>query len=157
MLNDISRISKYQYDVGNTAINVMLNYYLSQKLENCNVIVEGYASENINIADMDLCTIVSNLLKNAIESVSKIIERTTEIRFFIFQGDEYLRIRVENDVQGVVLSDQNQMNVTTKPDKENHGFGIMNIKSVAKRYEGTYRAISKNGVYRVEVTLKLDC
>jgi sensor histidine kinase regulating citrate/malate metabolism len=156
MLNDISIISRSQYDVGNTTINVMLNYYLSQKPENCNVIVDGYVSEYANVADKDLCTIVSNLLKNAIESVSHIAENMTEIRFCISRGEKYLRICVENDVQGAVLFDKNHALVTTKLDKENHGFGLMNVKCVVEKYNGRYRVLCENGKYRVDVTLEID-
>ena len=87
-------------------------------------------TDRLTISDYDLCTIISNLLDNAIRAASK-----TEKKFIILQITikmERLIITVRNSSLPV-LPDLK----TTKNDKENHGLGLKNITSIAEKYDGT--------------------
>ncbi len=156
ILKDISNISNSQYDVGNMVINTMLDYYLIPLKNNCDIIVEGYISDNIIIEDTDMCIIVSNVIKNAVEAVSQIKNTSKEILFSVNQGEKFLRLCAENTIEKEVYINKNGQHITTKSDKENHGFGIGNIQKIVKKYGGLYNVYARNGRYKVEIILKYD-
>ena len=81
MLGEISEISKRQYDVGNDIVNTIINYYFLPIRENCNIKVKGYMWEEQEVSQRDLCIIVSNLVKNATESVENMQNHEKEILF----------------------------------------------------------------------------
>lgn len=160
ILKDISNISNSQYDVGNMVINTMLDYYLIPLKNNCDITIEGYVSDNIIIEDTDMCIIVSNVVKNAVEAVSHIKNTSKEILFSVNQGEKFLRLCVENTIEKTVEKEvyinKNGQHITTKSDKENHGFGIGNIQKIVKKYGGLYNVYARNGRYKVEIILKYD-
>ena len=154
ILEDISSINNSQYDVGNIVINTMLDYYLIPLKNNCNIIVEGYISDKIIIEDTDMCIIVSNVIKKAVEAASQIKSTSKEILFSVNQGEKFLKLCVENTIEKEVYINKNGQHITTKSDKENHGFGISNIQKVIKKYRGLYNVYAGNGRYKVEIILK---
>ncbi len=60
-----------------------------------------------------------------------------EILFSVNQGEKFLRLFVENTIEKEVNINKNGQHITTKSDKENHGFRIGNIQKVVKKY-GNY-------------------
>ena len=45
---------------------------------------------------------------------------------------------------------------TTKSDRENHGFGLLNIKNTAEKYGGGVGIECKGGVFTLTVMLMLQ-
>ncbi len=154
MLRDISAISKYDYDVGNEIVNIILNYYLLPIKEKCKIEVKGYISDSLDISGRDLCILASNLIKNAVEAVEQVTDSEKYIFFEIKCGKLYLQMNMKN-----TCSEENGMikdgkMLTTKKDKENHGFGLKNIENTVRKYEGeaTYR--KENGYFVSEIRIK---
>lgn len=150
MLGEISGISKRQYDVGNDIVNTIINYYFLPIRETCKVKVKGYMYEEQKISRRDLCIVVSNLVKNAVEAAEKVQNGQREIIFEVRQGEKTLNIHVENTMEGGVVF-RNGLPVTTKTDKRNHGIGLWNVKTVVEKYMGRYNCIAKNCRYIVDV------
>lgn len=96
MLSDISSISKYDYDVGNEIVNTILNYYLLPIKDKCKIEVKGYISDSLDIARRDLCILVSNLVKNAVEAVEQVSDKEKYIFFEIKSGNIFLQINMRN-------------------------------------------------------------
>lgn len=150
MLGEISGISERQYDVGNDIVNTIINYYFLPIRETCKVKVKGYMYEEQKISQRDLCIVVSNLVKNAVEAVEKVLDEQREIVFEVQQGKKALNIHVENTVKGEVAF-RNGFPVTTKTDKRNHGIGLWNVKTVVEKYMGCYNCKVENCRYIVDV------
>ncbi len=95
------------------------------------------------ISTIDLVSIFSNALDNAIENVSltKNVENRI-IKFSIYQQQQLLMIRLEN-YSDVDLKFSNEKILTTKKDKLNHGYGLQSIREVVGKYDGTVN-IQKN-------------
>lgn len=97
--------------------------------------VEGVLPMELPIGDFDLCTIFSNLLSNSIEACMQVEEGKRYIRLSIRRLGEKLVIEVENSCkQTVEISKLGD--VTSKNDKENHGYGIQNIRDAVYKYHG---------------------
>lgn len=118
--------------------NIVLNYLLNRKINKCrdNGIDMGcYVLGNIEgIDDMDLYILLENLCDNAIEAARQCDNST--IRLQISENNDRLYIDIGNTTMFNVLKSNPDMN-TTKKDKEIHGFGIMNIRDIIDKYNGT--------------------
>jgi len=96
--------------------------------------VAGKIPEEIELMPIDLCTILSNALDNAIEAVEHMEEEYRWIRLEMSSQGKLLFFRFSNPVKrnsGIA-----QIGVSTKKDIENHGFGLLNIKYAVEKYNG---------------------
>ena len=70
LLDEISLINQKGYSVGNDIIDTILTNYLTPISSTCTIKVTGYMDQELNISRKDLCVIVSNLVKNAVEAIN---------------------------------------------------------------------------------------
>jgi len=129
---------------GNSSADAVLFYNLELAKE-LNIDVECKVSfkESLNIPDIDLCSLLSNMLDNAIEGCrsaasKKYIRIQTKYKFGM------LAIVVANSCGP--LSTENYLS-TTKEDKENHGLGTKIIREIAEKHGGTAFFEHKDGVF----------
>ncbi|MBQ9032361.1 MAG: sensor histidine kinase [Parasporobacterium sp.] len=107
-----------------------------------------------NIAIDDLCVIFGGALDNAIEAVMKIPDpdrRLIHVKAMRQQG--YLAICVEN-ISETPLEYKDGELVTTKDDKQHHGYGFKGIRYTAEKYGGTVSLMSDEPWVRLTVLLK---
>lgn len=86
------------------------------------------------IDDMDLYILLENLCDNAIEAAAQ--SNNPTIKLQISEDNGNLCIYIGNTTSDNVLKNNPHMN-TTKKDKNMHGFGIMNIRDIIDKYNGT--------------------
>ncbi len=86
---------------------------------------------------MDICTIFGNLLDNAIECELKIPDKEKRlIHLSVSASKGFLLIRCENYcLETPTFADG--LPVTSKPDAENHGYGLKSIRYSMEKYGGT--------------------
>lgn len=156
LLGELNTINHAQYDVGNEIVNTIMNYYFIPIMDKCHITVRGYMGGIDSILQKDMCIVVSNLIKNAVEAVNYIEEnKQKQILVQVNKGEKYLCLKVENTIGCNVTIAQNGLPETIKEDTRNHGFGILNAMQVVERYEGNYRGRVENGMYIAEIYLKL--
>lgn len=154
MLGSISEISKRQYDVGNDIVNTIINYYFLPIRDTSRILVKGYMQEEQAVSQRDLCILVSNLVKNAVEATAKIQEISREIIFEVQQGEKFLNIHLENSMEGQIKM-KNGLPVTTKADKKNHGLGLINVMNIIKNNDGSCRCTIEHHRYIVDIFLNM--
>lgn len=140
ILHVFLQINQKEYNVGNETLNVLLNYYLAPVREDCRIEVDGAFGETLHIPHMEICTIFSNILKNAVEAVCKIPPETCAeklIRIHASHGKKFMKLTVQNTYAGEIEI-RNNIIVTKKADKENHGFGMENMRAAVKCCGGTF-------------------
>lgn len=152
-LNVIQNISRSNYDVGNDIINTILNYYLQPLKEKYDIEVNGYVHEIMVIDERDLCVVVSNIIKNAVEAVGKL--EKGKIIFSINVGKFYLSIRAVNSFDGTIKFDKDHFPRTNKQNRRNHGLGLENMRRIVEKYSGQCRIAVNAGNYQIEVCLKI--
>lgn len=91
----------------------------------------------INISEIDLSSLISNILDNAITAA----EATDSPRVIlkIFVRGEYLNIVSENTYSGMIKKcDEGKLTtfITTKFNSNEHGFGTQIIGEIAQKYDG---------------------
>lgn len=121
---------------GNIITDAVFNQYkeLCDK-DNIEFEISGKLPENFNMAETDLCVLLSNLISNAYEAALKCEDDRRIISVEIRNSDDDIFIDVSNSVNGEVVF-KNGLPVTDKPDRKNHGFGAENILEVVERNGG---------------------
>lgn len=121
---------------GNIITDAVFNQYkeLCDK-DNIEFEISGKLPENFNMAETDLCVLISNLISNAYEAALKCEEDRRIVSVEIRNSDDDIFIDVSNSVNGEVVF-KNGLPVTDKPDRKNHGFGVENILEVVERNGG---------------------
>ncbi|MBQ2800139.1 MAG: GHKL domain-containing protein [Lachnospiraceae bacterium] len=106
-----------------------------------------------NILPSDLCTILSNLLDNAIEEVERLKENK-KISLTIRRVNCFLFIKVINP-----CNEGKKFDIfpsTTKENKILHGWGLQSVGDVVRKYNGTMECINEDREFIVKVMLPFD-
>lgn len=155
MLKGISTINKKGYNIGNEIINTILNSYFAPIEAISNIKVKGFIDDEIKVSQRDLCVVVSNLVKNAVEAVEQCSKELKIIIFEANQGKQFFYIKVKNTIGNKNVLIENNCPVTDKTNKQIHGFGIKNVMMVAEKYNGCYKYRIEEGYYIAEVYLQI--
>jgi sensor histidine kinase regulating citrate/malate metabolism len=107
--------------------------------------------KKLYIDEIDIAVLLANALDNAIEyyQYRKTTNRT--INFNIMTHNEYISIRVENEVSANI--DVNNL-TSLKHNTLYHGYGLENTKSIAERYDGDMHVSCQNNVFILSILLK---
>jgi len=93
--------------------------------------------QNVNmdfIQDIDICTIFSNILDNAIESCEK--SENKEIILEIYMVNcKFLTIELTNSCDIIPVIQDGEL-ITCKENQNNHGFGMKSVIKTVKKYKG---------------------
>ena len=110
--------------------------------------------EKLNIRTIDLALLLGNALDNAIEATANIVdEAERKIYLSVKSYQNILHIRVKNPVLEPVRIENNTVQ-TTKINREFHGLGISNMKSIVEKYDGTFSIESSDGVFILNIILE---
>ena len=110
---------------------------------------------NINISEIDLSSLISNILDNAITAAEK--TDNPQVILKIFVRGEYLNIVSENTYSGKInKSNEGKLTafLTTKCNSNEHGFGTRIIGEIAQKYDGACVYEYENGLFKMNVMLK---
>ena len=89
---------------------------------------------DIKVNTEDICICLGNLLDNAIEACKKLKEER-KIALKIRVDRKNLIIIISNPYEEARILEENNY-LTTKREKERHGFGLNIVKKIADRYDG---------------------
>ena len=118
--------------VNNGIADAVINKYYEEAVsKGIDMVVKGNFPSECGVDAYDLCTVLSNILSNAIEASEKVSDK----KIFLecrYTEDEIL-ILEKNDYK-----DEGQFEdgtfITSKANKEKHGFGMKNINDAIKRH-----------------------
>ena len=153
-LNDIKdKVDRLgiKVNVGNDIVNAILDKYFAEaKSKNVKLKVQGHFPMGCNISAYHLCTIFSNLLSNAVEAAQK--AENKEVWVICSYTEKNIIIEVGNYFSG--FSDNRKKLITTKKEKQYHGWGIKNVKDSVKECEGLMDIEIQEDSFIVSITLK---
>lgn len=136
ILKEVKVIDSY-IDTGNDFLNSIINEKYNEAMSkgiDFNARIDF--SEISFITPMDICTIFSNALDNAIEACEKndnLEQKVMSVKARKVRN--FLTITFENcSTENLII--ENEEIITTKQDKIYHGFGLNNIKKVVEKYQG---------------------
>lgn len=119
---------------GNVIADAILNRFLARaKEKNILCHVDVCLDQELPIRDIDLSSLLSNLLSNALEASEQIDNPQVDIH--IYPTLRYLCFNIRNRAN-VELLRHNPDFQTTKEDPAAHGFGLRMIREIAGKYDG---------------------
>lgn len=113
--------------------------------------IEDFSMEFIS--DMDITTIFSNLLDNAVDACMEIENAPKTIQIVLCQKMGLIALRITNTCayKGAELPQK------WHSTKENHtGIGLSNVQKTVEKYEGVVSVKTKQEIFQVSVTLPID-
>ena len=153
LTNEVSSKKPVEY-TGNRELDaVIAPFVLEAESKNIKVQFKGRVSDNVAIDMFDMCTIISNLLNNAIEACKKIQEDKRIIEFEIAGYNSQIFISVSNSYDMESIINQKQKFITTKEDKLNHGIVLENVRRTVKKYDGDMRISQENERFIVTINI----
>lgn len=99
----------------------------------------------------DVYALIGNAIDNAIESVLKVADTSRRfINISIKTARELVIIHIENPYDGT-LRFQDGLPLTTKEDKNFHGYGMKSIQRVVEKYNGFFSISSENQYFVLNI------
>lgn len=146
-------------DCGNRTMNTVLNMEL-YKLRADRITLEHQLAVPpvLPFLDEDICSIISNLLDNAIEECRRLLQNGREnvkLRIEIYPYKNYLYIMCSNTTDHTAFSRNGEGLLTTKENRELHGYGTRIVAKLAKKYNGFVNYSLENGEFTAKVILNM--
>ena len=118
---------------GNSALDAILSTKKALA-ESKGIIVdmEVQISDQLPLEPVDVCVIFGNALDNAIEACDRITEGEKKISLVLVQRAGKLFCHLINTAP---MNPSKDFSITSKADKENHGFGLVNLKESLEKYD----------------------
>lgn len=151
------KIYEAQNKTGNKILDTVImgkQLYCQSVDINLTAIAEGAALSFMD--PIDISTLFGNVLDNAIESVMKLEDKEKRlIHLAVAKQKDFLRIRVENCFEGELVY-KNGLPMTTKDDKNYHGYGLKSIQSTVEKYNGSLTIQDQNGWFEIRILIPIE-
>lgn len=137
-------------DIGNELVNAIILDELGDE-KNITLSVNGKLPNNIKLKNIDLCTIFSNLFKNAVEAQLQ-VKGEKWIRLDIKVVNNFLTLTLQNSTDKNIEIVDNKL-ITSKSNKELHGIGSINIRNCIKQYGGSVEYNCENYIFTCQIII----
>lgn len=149
-----------QYEAQNKTGNKVLDTVLTTKSLYCakhgiifTCVADGTLLDFMDV--MDICSIFGNALDNAIECELKIPDKEKRlIHVTVSKQKMFLILRFENYCEETLQYQEGTL-VTTKKEKEFHGYGLKSIQYTANKYEGAVSTNIENNWFELKVLIPM--
>lgn len=109
--------------------------------------------KNINVFDISM--ILNNALQNAMENAER--SEAPYISVLSYHSNNAYMIEISNSFTGnLEWDEERELPVTTKEKTEGHGYGLSNIRMVARKYLGDIAIDVKKNEFRLSVMLMME-
>lgn len=141
-------------DTENSFIDAFINYkYEIAKKNDIEFRLKLDVPDQLPFANSDLCVLLGNALDNAMEANLRGMVEHPYIDLKMKYDGGNLIILVENAFDGKLVRSKAGEGLTRKSDRNNHGIGIVSIKSILEKYHGYYEVTVKENIYRLNMIL----
>lgn len=103
---------------------------------------------------MDIFSLFGNILDNAIECEATLPPETRFIHLSARAVNQLLLIHVENHFEGT-LELRNGIPLTTKDDKDYHGYGMLSIRHIVEKYGGNFEISTEDRLFQIDIMLPI--
>lgn len=150
----ISTVGPAIIDTNNKLINVILNEkYKEAREKGVTFVFKVNDLSYINIADIDMVIVLSNLINNALEATEKCSEKLIRMKFIV--EEKQIILSVGNNCKQSILKVNNQIISSKNLNTIEHGYGIGNIIDVIKKYDGEYSICVENGWFQFNIIIPI--
>lgn len=151
-----NRLHKKQiFQCPNIYVSALINSYIVD-MEQKNIALKVMYSVNghLKIDELDLGSILYNLLSNAFEAERQVTKDVKVVTLSFLASREDLLIEVKNDIIDDSCLPYILTKKSSKKDAKNHGIGLKNVEGVVKKYNGELNIDIEKDTIVIEVFLK---
>ena len=102
----------------------------------------------LTISEQELITLLGNAFDNAIEACKKMESKDKWIRITIRKIREMTFFKIANSFEGEPEVKDGKV-TSSKKDKNLHGLGLLSMKAIVDKYEGTMGVDYSQGIFSV--------
>lgn len=146
-------ISIYDTSVktGNKALDVILSEKRLQcKMNDINLTCMADGEKLNFIKDSSIYALFGNMLDNAIEAVMKLDKERRIIGLIVRRDNDILTVSCYNYYSGKLTFD-GDLPVTSKGDKQYHGYGMKSVKTIAEGYGGSVSVVTDDDIFTLNI------
>ena len=104
------------------------------------------------IKEVDLYSLFGNIIDNAIEAVSKLEDETLRcIGINIHTIGNFISIKVDNYYMGDIQFSKEGKPITSKENKDYHGYGISSIQAIVEKYNGSMSIKTEGNIFILNI------
>lgn len=132
--------------------NLVLDYLIDSKLSNLEktqIVIAGSVGDLSDIQDVDLASLMGNILDNAIEAQEKIENKYIELSFS--KHNDMRIIVCKNAIEQSVLKHNRTLKSTKKGN--GHGYGSKIIAEIARKYNGIVHYFEEEKLFGIQIIL----
>lgn len=139
---------------GNQGVDGILEYMMKKANRSLKEVkMQINIPEGMFHGNFKLCTILGNLLDNAIREAKKTERRYLSVEIFVKTGILFLFI--ENSYCGNVIKRQEKYK-TTQKDADHHGVGLENVRKMIDMCGGEININNTKDIFKVEALLYIN-
>lgn len=150
-LTDMCRITKEYAVSGNSTIDSIVNFKLQQaEKANIKITVDILIPADLSVETFDMAVILGNFLDNALEAVVQTGDRWIDLKIKYTKGR--LIIVISNSFDGLIKK-IDDIYMTRKEDKKNHGLGLKSVQNAIQKYDGAMQVSHDGKRFQVKVLM----
>lgn len=150
------RIYEAIVKTGNEVLDTILtekSLYCEEREITVSCVTDGQLLEFVNV--IDLYSLLGNALDNAIEAVERLKEpEKRQIDVLIYQQQNFVVVNIVNPLEENLVFEE-ELPITTKEDKNLHGFGMRSMKYILKKYEGFLSVSQEDGYFSLKMLIPM--
>ena len=158
-INSSIEETSYTISTGITSIDCIMTSKLSTALNN-NIAIEHqiHFPSIVNISDMDLCSLLGNLLDNAIEACCKLDEDKRKLQIEIKPYNNMLSIYMQNSSDGNYHYNpiDGSLLTTKNKEKNEHGIGLKRIIEIVEKYDGIIDINPEENTFSISILIPIN-
>lgn len=151
-LRDSIAIYDSKTETGNQLLNILItekSLYCEQNGINLSCMIDGVKLDFMETGD--LYCLFGNLIDNALEAVKEIEEKERRvINLMVKSKDNLLLVQEENYYNGT-REFEDGLPLTTKKDKNSHGFGMRSLRMIVKKYGGELATYVSDDIFHLNI------
>lgn len=150
----LTRLSNMRYSDNFTA-NVILQNAATRAADlGVTFTASAPLPERLDVDESDLCSLLINMLDNALDAASKATGRR-KVNVSLKVVRDILSIKCENSYSAPLQPDEDGGFVSTKPAPEEHGWGIRQMRQIAEKYNGILDITSTDSRFTIQTALSM--
>lgn len=135
------------FETGNTYVNAVISSRQSAH-PSISFQVNTSLEQHLGIDPHDFMSLLYNLLENACEAAS--LTDSAYVSVKLLNTTTHLLVEITNPS----VHEKIVLNETTKPDKQNHGFGHRIVQDIIRKYHGKLYTNTQNHTITIHITLE---
>lgn len=148
--------SMAKHYTSNLLINAVLNDFAAKtKDQAVRFEAEAVVAPELCINDNDLCSLLYNMLDNALYACSRIMEGERWIQVKLKLKGKFLTIVCSNSKVGEIIEDEKGNIITTHLDSLNHGYGMAVMRKICESYHSILLVEYTEDNFTVRTNLRL--